>query len=272
MTLETISSIPFAALVGAMSGTHASIWGMYKDSIHEGFGVSTFSRSIVIGAAAAAVIHWWLQLDLTRASAIALLFGLAYAVERGIVETWKTFVRDEDQSKYFIPMQFSIRGQPVRDARARFAAGLGYVAVVTACLATIATLGEWIGPVNTQRAALVGLIVGTIIAIGGGWKDAPKEGFDLVKFFRSPAMTVAFAIALSRLTSDYLLIAAASIGFERATAETYKTFFFPSKPRGKFAGKPVLHPEMLTRRRRFVPVYAAITCTILALFGTALLP
>ena len=34
----------------------------------------------------------------------------------------------------------------------------------------------------------------------------------------------------------------ASIGYERATAETYKTFFFPSKPRGKFAGKPVLFP------------------------------
>jgi hypothetical protein len=265
-------SLPFAALVGAISGTHASIWGMYKDSIHEGFGVWTFSRSIVVGAAAATALHWWLRLDLSRAAAIALLFGLAYAVERGLVETWKTFVRDEDQSKYFIPMQFSIRGEPVRDARVRLAAGLGYVAVLAACLAMIAALGSWIGPVNPARAALVGLIVGTIVAIGGGWKDAPKEGFDVLKFFRSPAMTVVFAVALSQLTSSYLLIAAASIGFERATAETYKTFFFPSKPRGKFAGKPVRHPDMLVRRRRFVPAYAAITCAVIVLLGAALLP
>jgi hypothetical protein len=272
MTVDNLTSLPVAAFVGAMSGTHASIWGMYKDSIHEGFGAATFSRSIVIGAAAATVLHWWLQLDLSRASAIALLFGLAYAVERGLVETWKTFVRDEDQSKYFIPMQFSIRGQPVRDQRWRLAAGAGYVAIVAVCLAGIADMGRVVGPVNMPRAALVGLVVGTIIAIGGGWKDAPKEGFDLLKFFRSPAMTVCFALALSRITSDYLLIAAAAIGFERAAAETYKTFFFPEEPRGKFAGKPVLHPEMLTHRRRFVPVYAAITCSILALLGAALLP
>ena len=60
------------------------------------------------------------------------------------------------------------------------------------------------------------------------------------------------------------------IGYERATAETYKTFFFPSKPRGKFAGKPVLHPQMLTQRYYFVPVYVSIwilvvTCAAMAL-------
>ena len=272
MITQGWTSLPIAALVGAMAGTHASIWGMYKDAVHEGFTASTFWRSIVIAASAGAMLHWWLQLDLTRASAIALLFGLAYAVERGLVETWKTFIRDEDQSKYFIPMQFSIRGRPVRDPRVRLAAGLAYVAIVVAVLTVIAGMGRSVGPVNVARAALVGLVVGTIIAVGGGWKDAPKEGFDLLKFFRSPAMTVLFSIALSRLTSSYLLVAAAAIGFERAAAETYKTFFFPSRPRGKFAGKPVLHPEMLVRRRRFVPVYAAITCTMLALLGSALLP
>lgn len=272
MIIQSWSTLPLATLVGMMAGTHASIWGMYKDSIHEGFRAVTFSRSVVIAAAAATLLHWWLQLDLTRASGAAVLFGLAYAVERGIVETWKTFLRDEDQSKYFIPMQFSIRGEPVRDARLRLAAGIAYVGIVAACLTLIAALGRSVGPVNMPRAALVGLVVGAIIAAGGGWKDAPKEGFDLLKFFRSPVMTVLFAVALSRFTSSYLLIAAAAIGFERAAAETYKTFFFPSKPRGKFAGKPVLHPEMFDRRRRFVPVYAAITCTVLALLGAALLP
>ena len=52
-----------------------------------------------------------------------VLFGLAYALERGVVEVWKTFVREEDQSKYFIAMQFSIRGVPVASRGARLTAG-----------------------------------------------------------------------------------------------------------------------------------------------------
>jgi len=109
-----------------------------------------------------------------------------------------------------------------------------------------------------------------IVAVGGGWKDAPKEGFDLVKFFRSPLMTMAWALLLSRFTDSSLLIAVGAIGFERATAETYKTFFFPSRPRGKFSGKPVTHPEMLRRRIYFVPVYLTIWVLVVALGALAL--
>jgi hypothetical protein len=106
--------------------------------------------------------------------------------------------------------------------------------------------------------------MGSVVAVGGAWKDAPKEGFDMLKFFRSPGMTVLFALLLSQLTDSYLQATVAAIGYERAAAETYKTFFFPSKPRGKFAGKPVLYPEMLARRRRFVPAYVAIWAAVLA--------
>lgn len=53
------------------------------------------------------------------------------------------------------------------------------------------------------------------------------------------------------------------------TIETYKTFFFPNKPRGKFAGKPVLFPEMLTWRKRSVPLYAAVWVLVVGLFALA---
>ena len=76
-------------------------------------------------------------------------------------------------------------------------------------------------------------------------------------------MTVLFAVLLSRITESHLQVAVGAIGFERAAAETYKTFFFPSKPRGKFAGKPVLFPEMLMRRRYFVPAYVAIWAVVI---------
>lgn len=269
MTFEMHESIAVAGFVGLLSGTHTAIWGMYKDAVHEGFAATRFSRSMIVGAVAAAALQAWLRLDLRSPGSLVLLFGLAYAAERGIVEVWKTFVRDEDQSKYFIPMQFSVRGVPVTNRWIRVAVGAGYVAAVTACLFAI-SLQDAGGRASGVRAAIVGLVVGAIVAIGGGWKDAPKEGFDLLKFFRSPAMTVIYAVLLSWLTDSYLLIAAAAIGFERATAETYKTFFFPAKPRGKFSGKPILYPHMLARRVHFVPAYVAISATVLVCITIAL--
>src|SRR5687768_4459266 len=271
MTPVAVQSLVLAGVVGALSGTHTAIWGMYKDSIHEGFTARRFARSVIVGAVVAAAIQMTLALPLPAASGIIVLFGLAYAAERGIVEVWKTFVREEDQSKYTIPMQFSVRGVPVRARHVRLAAGAAYVAVVGLCLTVVA--GADAGPLGKPTvfgSALAGLVVGGIIAVGGAWKDAPSEGFDTLKFFRSPCLTVVFALLLSFITDSYLQIAVAAIGYERAAAETYKTFFFPSKPRGKFAGKPVLFPQMLERRRYFVPAYVAIWAVVIIAGAVAL--
>lgn len=271
MTALSAQSLALAAVVGLLSGTHAAIWGMYKDAIHEGFTSARFARSVVLGAVVAAIVHAALRLELPSAAGIAVLFGLAYAAERGLVEVWKTFVRDEAQAKYFIPMQFSVRGVPVASRRTRLAVGAAYVAGVAACLALIAQLdrGTAAEPLPA-RVALLALGVGSIVAFGGAWKDAPKEGFDLLKFFRSPFMTVVFALLLSQITGSYLQATVAAIGYERAAAETYKTFFFPSRPRGKFAGKPILYPQMMARRRYFVPAYVAICAVVLAVGAVAL--
>ena len=114
MMLISLDSLAIACAVGLMSGCHASIWGMYKDALHEGFRYGAFVRSIVIGAIVAVILEISFDFPLPAPHALVLLFGLAYAVERGIVEVWKTFIRQEDQSKYFIPMQFCIRGVPRR--------------------------------------------------------------------------------------------------------------------------------------------------------------
>ena len=267
--MNPAASISIAALVGLLSGTHASIWGMYKDAVHEGFALGRFCRSMIVGALCAILIESWLRLPMDDTGALVLLFGLSYAAERGVVEVWKTFVRHEDQAKYFIPMQFSFRDRPVEHRGIRLAAGAAYVGVVALCLGAIGLLDR-AGPPRLPTIPLVGLVVGLIVACGGGWKDAPKEGFDLVKFFRSPMMTVVWALILSRLTDSALLIAVGAIGFERATAETYKTFFFPSRPRGKFSGKPVTHPEMLRRRVYFVPAYVTIWVLVIAAGALAL--
>jgi hypothetical protein len=271
LTMPTIHPLVVAAMVGALSGTHAAIWGMYKDSIYEGFSPGRFVRSIIVGIAAGMLLQTALQLRLQNAASLLMLFGLAYASERGIVEIWKTFFRTQDQSKYFIPMTFSVGGVPVKSRGARIAAGIGYITLVALLLLALAQLDRDVtGPLTLGKSAIAGLVVGAMIAAGGAWKDAPKEGFQIVKFFRSPSVTVAFALALSPLTDSYLFLAAAAIGYERAAVETWKTFLAREKPPGKFAGKPELHPEMRQHRRQAVPAFVLIVALVILTAGLAL--
>ncbi len=72
-----------------------------------------------------------------------------------------------------------------------------------------------------------------------------------------------WAALLSPFTNSYLLAAVGGAGFSVATIETYKTFFFPNRPRGKFAGKPIAFPEHLVTRQRFIPLYAGIWTVVL---------
>jgi hypothetical protein len=253
-----------AAVIGLLAGTHAATWGMYKDAPHEGFTVRRYSRSVIVGLVVGIGLQLLLRLDLISAAAMVVFFGLCYVTERGIVEVYKTFLRQEDQSKYFIPMQFHIGGKVVHSTPTRLLVGLAYTVIVLLALWGVHRLQTVnVAMPRIVMVLLIGSIGGWISAFGGAWKDAPIEGFETLKFFRSPAMTVFYALVLSFLTDNYLMIALAALGYERATIETYKTFFFPNKPRGKFAGKPVHFPEMLTRRHRFVPLYVAIWLAVI---------
>jgi hypothetical protein len=257
-------SIVLACLTGLLAGAHAATWGMYKDAMHEGFTFPKYFRSIVVGGAVG--VAWQLAegFDLTRPANFVILFGLVYVGERALVELWKTFLREEDQSKYFIPMQFSLFGVPVRSRPVRWLVFVVCLAAIAGGVALVRRLqGAATGLPPWGVVLFVGALAGMFTAIGGAWKDAPKEGFSVPKFFRSPAMTVANALLLGMLTDNYLHIALGALGSERAMVETYKTFFFPNRPRGKFAGKPILFPEMVTRRLRFVPLYVAIWAAVI---------
>ena len=108
-------NLAFELLVGLAAGTHISTWGMYKDSIHEGFTVPRYLRSTMVGLFWAPVAARFVGIDATTAGGMVVLFGLTYALERATTEFWKTFIRDEDQSKYFIPMQFHVFGHVLRN-------------------------------------------------------------------------------------------------------------------------------------------------------------
>ena len=76
-------------------------------------------------------------------------------------------------------------------------------------------------------------------------------------------MAMSYALMLAHFTENYLFITFGALGYTIGTIETYKTFFFPNKPRGKFSGMPIKFPEMLKRRTYFVPVDVAISVAVI---------
>jgi len=255
--------------IGLLAGTHTATWGMYKDSPHEGFTFRRYSRSILVSGVIAPVVWLITKLTLTSSGHMVVLFGITYGIERALVEFYKAFVRNEDQSKYFIPMQFHVKGKVVKDLKNRLWIAAAYAAGVLLVIGGI----YYFERLRLQLPLMVVLLFGTaggwISAFGGAWKDAPLEGFELLKFFRSPVIALFYATLLACFTESYLFICVGALGYTVATIETYKTFFFPSRPRGKFAGKPVLFPDMLSRRQKFVPWYVAIWMAVIIGFVIA---
>jgi hypothetical protein len=243
---------------------------MYKDAPHEGFSLRVWLRSMVFGTAVALLIAQVTGLFPVDAASFVVLFGVVYVVERAVAEAYKTFFRQQDQSKYTIPMQFAVFGKPVESRGLRMLLGVAYVGIMVLTLWLILLLQRAIGGRPPLWVIfLVGGAAGWISAFGGAWKDAPIEGFQIFKFFRSPVMAGTYAVLVSLLTDDLVLITMAAEGFVIMTTETYKTFFFPSKPRGKFAGKPVVFPEWLRLRQRFVPAYVLIWLVVIGAYAVA---
>jgi uncharacterized membrane protein len=270
-----------ALVIGLMAGAHSATWGMYKDAIYEGFTYRKYFRSIIFSGLIAVVfervanldVTWTanmvvlervMHLDLARPANMVVLYGMTYVIERGVLEFYKTFLREEDQSKYFIPMQFHVGGTVVQSQWRRWLAGVAYLVGVALAIASIIALQNAnLKLPNVVVVLLIGSVGGWISAFGGAWKDAPLEGFEWLKFFRSPIVASLYALLIACFTDTYLYISMGGLGYTVGTIETYKTFFFPNKPRGKFAGKTIQYPEMLEKRNKFVPLYVAIWVAVI---------
>jgi hypothetical protein len=231
---------------------------MYKDAPHEGFTWVKYFRSTIIATIAAPIVVLLSDLDPMTAGGMFVLFGFTYVIERAMLEFWQTFLREQDQSKYFIPMQFSIGGEVVESKAIRLSVGAAYFCGEVLAVWAVYALQKVNFGSPYLAVLTVGSIGGWISAFGGAWKDAPKEGFETLKFFRSPVFALTYALLLANFTSNYLMICFGALGYTIATIETYKTFFFPNKPRGKFAGMPIHFPDMLRKRQYFIPLYVAI--------------
>jgi hypothetical protein len=267
----TASGLLTAAGIGMLAGLHTATWGMYKDSIHEGFTWPRYFRSPIVGMIMAVIAYVIARPGLDSAASLVSFYGVTYVLERGAIELWKTFLRNEDQSKYFIPMQFAVFGNVVQSQSRRLIIG----AIITSAVCGTFLLVHFgmAGVSLVDRPWLVFFIAtisGWISAFLGAWKDAPVEGFQPLKFVRSPLWAGFWGLLLAHFTGSILVVMMAGLGYTIFTLETYKTFFFPSKPRGKFAGKPILYPDMLRRRKPFILIYAAIWLLVLQGFWLAI--
>jgi hypothetical protein len=252
-------------LIGLLAGAHTSSWGMYKDAPHEGFTLPKYFRSIVVATLVAIAIRRLTGFAPDSFAHAAVFFGMVYAGERLLVELWKTFIREEDQSKYFIPMQFGVFGKPIKSRAVRWAILAAVVAVIVLTIWGVTRLQAAYPGTPKLLVLLLASAGGWFSAFGGAWKDAPVEGFETFKFFRSPAIATTWSTVMAFFTHNWVFIGFAGIGFTVATIETYKTFFFPNKPRGKFAGKPILYPRIVEQRWMVAVLYAAIWAAVITM-------
>lgn len=222
--------ILIALITGLAAGLHNSTWGMYKDSPHEGFTWPKYFRSAIAGLIYGSIVWKLTGLDITTPAGIFLLWGSVYVAERGTMEVWKTFLRTEDQSKYFIPMQLHVLGRVVESKRDRYIAAFFYVGgIALVAWGLISLWGMYKNGTFNWNPYLILILLsvgGWISAFGGAWKDAPIEGFETFKFFRSPAVAYFYAWLAANLTDNFVVILLCSLGFTIASIETYKTFFF----------------------------------------------
>ena len=231
--------------VGALTGLHAATWGAYKDSRFEGFRATKFMRSVVLGVAVALPVGQVTGIDVADGLLVAI--GLCYATERLATEWWKAFVREDAQEAYTIPMRLAVHGRTIDAPVVRYTAGLAVlVGLVVALVASTLLQSLWTD-LPLGLLVVLGGIGGWLTAFGGAWKDAPIEGFQLAKFFRSPLVATAWAMVLAPLTSQVAVLAVAAAGLSVASIETYKTFLNGGAP-GKFCDKPVRFASVDVRR------------------------
>ena len=127
-------------LIGLLAGLHIASWGMYKDAPHEGFTIPKYLRSPVVAMLVALAIERFTGFGPDSWAHAAVFFGMCYAGERLLVELWKTFIREEDQSKYFIPMQFAVFGKPVKSRAVRWGIMLAVIVVLVVTFRTVTRL------------------------------------------------------------------------------------------------------------------------------------
>ncbi|HBO11138.1 TPA: hypothetical protein DD448_04310 [Candidatus Collierbacteria bacterium] len=183
----------------------------------------------------------------------------AIALERLTQEYWKAFFRKNQRKNiYKIPQSFHIFGK-VPTYTTRIIIGI-LITSLTSVIIILLSLLKYYG----NYWIIPSIILSIIPAIGGVWKDAPIEGFEILKFPRSFIVMFLSAFIIHSYTDNLAILILGSAGLERLIVEFYKTFIILSTP-GKFF-PTILNKQWYTNRTVFVASYFLSITLIIALW------
>lgn len=207
-------------LSGLLGVTNMILWGLYGDLLIEKFNIWKVFRSISVG------ILWGILLFVVNPHLPLFIIALVViSLERITTEIYKALIRVENQDKYKIPSDLNINANP----KLKLIIGLFLILLVGILVYSV--------EIPISKIYLI-LIIGFFIALGGMLKDVPYEGFDKIKFFRSPLVAIIVGVSILFLFPDisgkYFLLSVA--GGERIISEFYKKIFRGRVP-GKFKQK-----------------------------------
>ena len=74
------TAVIIAAGIGTLAGLHTATWGMYKDSIHEGFFWPRYFRSPIVGFVMALIAYAIARPALETAGSMVQFFGVVYVL------------------------------------------------------------------------------------------------------------------------------------------------------------------------------------------------
>ena len=249
-------------IFGLAGGLLTASWGAFKDTPYEGFSIISISflRSLVVTCIFYLALLFFLSKTDFSFHHIAVLFS-AIAFERLTQEYWKAFFRSKQrESIYKIPQSFHVLGKVLK-YKSRFVIGLllstTTFVVLNLLFGVKITANSWIIP---------GVILSVLPSLGGAWKDAPIEGFNIKKFPRSFIIMFASIFLLSRLTNNLLVLIMGAAGLERLLVEFYKSFLILSTP-GKYNQK-IIYPDWIDKRKIFIASYAVsvVVVVVISLF------
>lgn len=241
-------------IIGAVAGLLSSCWGAYKDSLYERFESQRFIRSVIVGLALGISLFFFLDFHQIIGTNLGVVFAVVVTLERIFTEFIKAFLREEKQDKYQIPSRLHILGKTVENKSLRLVLGILFLGLVYLLFSMPTILRIDFG--NPQLNGLFwGFFAGLVgSASGGAWKDAPIEGFERIKFFRSPIASGIWGIIFSFFTNNMSLLLVASLGGERMLVELYKTFIVQKVP-GKFKATKPAFPEWREKRKNLIIPY-----------------